>query len=76
VIELPNFPSEGKNIIQQLRDIPSLKQTPIIATISKNTGYTEESVLAFGVTSCLMKPIRLRRLLNEIQRWLPEEFQQ
>jgi PAS domain S-box-containing protein len=76
VIDLQNFPSEGENIIQQLRDIPSLEQTPIIATISENAEYTEENILALGVTTCLIKPIRLRRLLNEIQRWLPEEFQQ
>lgn len=73
VIDLQTLKSVGEKMIQQMRDIPSLNEVPIIALTADSE---EEDILALGANRCLMKPVRMRHLLNEIQRWLPEEFQQ
>jgi len=73
VIDLQTLNSVGEKIIQQLRDIPSFNDIPIIALASNRQ---QEDILALGANRCLTKPVRMRHLLNEIQRWLPEEFRQ
>ena len=73
VIDLEDLGEIGRTIITQLREIPSLDDTPIMAMIATDT---EEEILALGANACLVKPIRLRHLINLIQHWLGGEFPQ
>ena len=73
VIDLDNLGKVGRTIITQMRETSSLKNTPIIAMIATDK---EEEILALGASACLVKPIRLRHLINEIQRWFSEEIPQ
>jgi len=73
VIDLQTLGEVGENLIQQLQQVSSFKNVPIIALSATDA---EESILELGASRCLIKPVRMRYLLNEIQRWLPEEFLQ
>ena len=76
VIDLESFSSTGITLIKKLRDIPALNKIAIIALLGSDMEIQEEEIWAVGVNSYLIKPIRLRQLLNQIQNSLPEEFLQ
>ena len=71
VIDFDNFEASENNILQRLRQKPSLAETSIITLTSKNTSNIKEDMLASGANVSLIKPIRLRHLLIEIQCLLP-----
>lgn len=74
VIDLESFSSQGKIILEQLHTNSNLEQVPVIALISSDMEAQENEMM--GISSYLIKPIRLRQLLNQIQNSLPEEFLQ
>ena len=74
VTDLDSFPSQGKRILEELKSHSKLNSVPIIALINANMKDEEEEMI--GVNSYLVKPIRLRQLLNQVQNSLPEEFLQ
>lgn len=76
VIDIESFSSTGITLIKKLRDVPAVNQTAIIALLASDMETQEEDISAIGGNSCLIKPIRLRQLLNQIQNSLPEEFLQ
>ena len=72
VIDLESFPTEGEAILEELQTASHLKEVPIIAIVSPEMEEEEDTLT--NVASYLIKPIRLRQLLTQIQNLLPEEF--
>ena len=76
VIDLSEFEGKKTTMIQELSQYLSPNPTPLIAVTTNTTLHLEkEELLHSGAHACLVKPIRLRHLLNQIQKLLPEEFQ-
>ncbi len=76
VIDLPSFDWEETVLIQALRQSITVRPIPIIAITNQSAPQMQDQLFAAGATYCLVKPIRLRYLLNQIQSLLNEEFPQ
>ncbi|AFZ44375.1 PAS/PAC sensor hybrid histidine kinase [Halothece sp. PCC 7418] len=76
IIDLSSFEVTAESIIPSLRQITELEKTPIFLLITQiESVEIEEKLGAFEASYYLVKPIRLRNLLNQVQKHLIEEFQ-
>lgn len=68
-IQLPAM--DGYEVARALREIPALKQTPIIAVTSYAMVGDREKTLASGCDGYIEKPINPDTFIAEITRFLP-----
>ncbi|TYQ26915.1 response regulator [Pseudanabaena sp. UWO310] len=61
---------DGLEATKQIRQIPSLAQVPIIALTALAMQPDRDRCLAAGVNDYLAKPVKLRELVNTIQKFL------
>lgn len=72
-IQLPGM--DGYQVARKLRDVPQLKNTPIIAVTSYAMVGDREQALAAGCTGYLEKPINPETFVSDVERWLSQDEQ-
>jgi CheY-like chemotaxis protein len=69
LMELPMTKNrEGLTVMQQIRQIPKLTETPMIALTAFPTESERDQCLAAGANDYLSKPIRPRQLVEAIEK--------
>ncbi|MFM8294078.1 MAG: response regulator, partial [Microcystaceae cyanobacterium] len=61
---------DGLSAIRQLRQDPAFQTLPIIALTALAMAGDQEKCLQAGANDYLSKPVRLRELVECIQKWL------
>jgi two-component system cell cycle response regulator DivK len=61
---------DGFEVIKELRSRRKLARTPIVALTASAMRGDRERALSAGFTSYISKPISLRALRTELERWL------
>lgn len=75
LIDLDNFSLDNKDLIEQIKSVSSQEDMTLIGLISSNSHLAEKKIYNLGINVSLIKPVRLRHLLNEIERYFLEESQ-
>jgi len=61
---------DGFGVLQELRGDEQFRRTPIVALTATAMQGDRERALSAGFTGYISKPISLRELRSEMQRWL------
>jgi CheY-like chemotaxis protein len=69
-IQLPGM--DGYQVAQELRKIPSIAQTPIIAVTSYAMTGDREKALKAGANGYIEKPINPDTFVNQIKEFIPD----
>jgi len=71
-IQLPQM--DGYEVTNRIREIESLKATPIIAVTSYAMPGDKEKVLESGATGYIEKPINPDTFISQMKSFLPKNF--
>jgi len=64
---------DGQTLVRYLRNIPSMKKTPIIVVTAWPEETAKMMVTAYGCDEYVGKPIDIKLLTQKIQDYLPKE---
>lgn len=70
-INLPDI--DGFSVVTKIRSHPQLTKTPIIALTARNESDDPERATAIGCDSYLSKPIGVKQLLDEVQKFIGKQ---
>jgi CheY-like chemotaxis protein len=73
-LDLPDL--DGKAIANRIRNIPALKQLPIIAVTANTSPIAQRMAISFGCNALITKPIDTRRFPIEIKSFLSSEHEE
>lgn len=70
-----NLPgTDGRDVIQQIKQTPTLKQLPIIVLTTSSNVRDIDSCYTYGVNSYLLKPMGIQRMQETVQLLLKYWF--
>jgi len=61
---------DGLLLAKWIRQEPNLRHTPVIAVTAHAMVTDQERVIKAGCNACISKPIDLKMLASELERWL------
>jgi two-component system, cell cycle response regulator DivK len=64
---------DGFQVLQQLRDDASLRQTPIVAVTALSMPADRERVLRAGFDGYFSKPIEPENFVRQLEAWIPAD---
>jgi CheY-like chemotaxis protein len=70
-LHLPDV--SGEDVLQGLRQVPELKEIPVIVISADATRSRIERLTSMGVVDYLPKPLEIKRFLDLLDRCLKEE---